>query len=210
MQIIPAILPKVQSELNQKTKAVLGAVSHVQVDVCDGKFVPSKTAFRELPFLDEIEYELDLMIDQPENVIESYIDLQPARIVIHLESVQDFTKLFLALEQVKGIIEIGLSISNETDNSLLEKYIEDCDFVQLMGIAKIGFQGQPFDDRVLDKIKYFHAEYPNLPISVDGAVGLGTAKQLADVGVTRFVCGSSVYGEGDARGNIEKLESLLQ
>jgi pentose-5-phosphate-3-epimerase len=94
-QIIPAILPKIQSELNQKSKAVLGLVSYVQVDVCDGIFVPTKTVFKELPFMDGLEYELDLMIDQPEKTIEDYIELQPARIVIHLESVQDHVKLFL-------------------------------------------------------------------------------------------------------------------
>lgn len=209
-QIIPAILPKVQSELNQKAKSVLGLVSHVQVDVCDGKFVTSKTAFKELPFLDEIEYELDLMIDQPENRIEEYIDLQPARIIVHLESIKDFPKIFLALENVRGIIEVGLSISNDTADSVLEKFIEDCDFVQFMGIAKIGFQGEPFDERVLERIAYFHRKYPDLPISVDGSVNKETIARLADAGATRFVCGSSVFGSGDAKENIEKLESLVQ
>ncbi len=207
--IIPAILPKVQSELNQKAKSVLGLVSHVQVDVCDGKFVPTKTAFKELPFLDEIEYELDLMIDQPENRIEEFIELQPARIIIHLESVQDHPKLFLALENVKGIIETGLSISNDTDNTLLEKYIEDCDFIQLMGIAKIGSQGQEFDERVLAKISYFSRMYPGLPISIDGSVNADTIVRLFEAGATRFVCGSSVF-TGNEKENIETLESLIQ
>ena len=210
MQIIPAILPKVQSEVNQKAKSVLGLVSHVQIDVCDGIFVPSKTAFKELPFLDEVEYELDLMVDQPENRIEEYIELQPARIVVHLESIQNFPKIFLALENVRGIIEVGLSISNDTDESVLEKFVEDCDFVQFMGIAKIGFQGEPFDERVLDRIAYFHRKYPELPIAIDGAVGPETVTRLAEAGATRFVCGSSVFGKGNVSENIEKLESLLQ
>jgi ribulose-phosphate 3-epimerase len=185
VEIIPAILPKVQSEVNQKTKAVLGLVSCVQIDVCDGKFVPTKTAFKELPFLDGLEYELDLMIDQPEQVIESYIDLQPARIIIHLESVQDHVKLFLALEQIRGIIEIGLAISNETPDEVLEKYIEDCDFIQLMGIAKIGYQAQPFDESVIERIAYFHRKYPDMPISVDGGVNETTIKRLVGAGASR-------------------------
>jgi ribulose-phosphate 3-epimerase len=210
VEIIPAILPKVQSEVNQKTKAVLGLVSCVQIDVCDGKFVPTKTAFKELPFLDGLEYELDLMIDQPEQVIESYIDLQPARIIIHLESVQDHVKLFLALEQIRGIIEIGLAISNETPDEVLEKYIEDCDFIQLMGIAKIGYQAQPFDESVIERIAYFHRKYPDMPISVDGGVNETTIKRLVGAGASRLVVGSSIFASGNPADNIEKLKSLIQ
>jgi ribulose-phosphate 3-epimerase len=206
--IIPAILPKNQTELGTKVKKLLGLVSYVQVDVCDGVFVPSKTQFQNLSSLDEIEYELDLMIARPELTIENYIEMQPARIVVHLESVSDHTRLFLALEKIRGIIEIGLSISNNTPNEVLEKYLEDADFIQLMGIAKIGSQGQPFDERVLEKIAYFHEKYPELVISVDGSVNTETIKKLADAGATRFVVGSAVFN-GDPEENITKLEGLV-
>lgn len=209
MRIIPAIIPKNQTELVTKTKQVVGLVSYVQIDVCDKKFVSTKTTFHQLPYLENIEYELDLMIDQPELVIEEYIEMQPARMVIHLESVKDFVKLFFALESVKGIIEIGFAISNDTDDALLEKFIEDGDFIQVMGIAQIGSQGQPFDERCLERISYFHRKYPDMPISVDGAVNSETIKRLADAGATRFVAGSAVFGTKDVEGNIEKLESLL-
>lgn len=208
-QIIPAILPKNQTELTTKAKQLIGLVSYVQVDVCDGVFVPSKTVCNELPFLDEIEYELDLMIDQPEKNIRSFVEMQPARIVVHLESVKDFSRLFLVLEKARGIIEIGLCISNNTENELLEKYIEDCDFIQLMGISKIGFQEQSFDDRVLEKISYFRTKYPEIIISIDGSVNTETIKKLANAGATRFVAGSAVFGTKDVAGNIENLESLV-
>lgn len=208
MQIIPAILPKNQAELSNKTKQVLGVVSHVQVDVCDGVFVPSKTSFKELPHLDQVEYELDLMITEPELVIEDYIEMQPARIVIHLESVKQVQKLFLALERVRGIIEIGISIGNDTDESVLEQYLDDVDFIQVMGIAQIGSQGKPFDERCLERIAYLHRKYPDMPISVDGAVNFETIKRLADAGATRFVSGSAVF-TGDVEENIEKLGKII-
>lgn len=209
MQIIPAILPKVQSELNQKVKAVLGLVNMVQVDVCDGKFVTSKTSFKELPFLDEIEYELDLMVDQPELVLEQYIELQPARIIIHLESVTDFQKLFLILERIRGIIEVGVSISNETSTDLIEQYIDDIDFIQLMGIKTIGLQGQDFDERVLEKISYFKKNYPELPISVDGGINLQTINLVAQAGAERYVAGSAIFNDANVEKNIEALVSSI-
>jgi ribulose-phosphate 3-epimerase len=136
--------------------------------------------------------------------------MQPARVVMHVESVEDPQKLFLALELARGIIEIGLSISNDTSNDVLEKYIDDCDFIQLMGISKIGAQGELFDERVLEKISYFHAKYPDKVISIDGSVNENTIKKLADAGATRFVCGSAVFEERDVAGNIEKLAALVE
>jgi ribulose-phosphate 3-epimerase len=136
--------------------------------------------------------------------------LQPARIIIHLESVQDHVKLFLALEQIRGIIEIGLAISNETPDEVLEKYIEDCDFIQLMGIAKIGYQAQPFDESVIERIAYFHRKYPDMPISVDGGVNETTIKRLVGAGASRLVVGSSIFASGNPADNIEKLKSLIQ
>lgn len=210
MYIIPAIIPKNQTELTTKVKPLRGVVPYVQIDVCDGIFVKTKTQFHELPFLDEIEYELDLMISRPEDSLEEYIELQPARIIIHLESVKNIQKLFLILERVRGIIEIGLSIQNDTSEELLEKYIEDVDFIQVMGIATIGSQGQPFDERCLERISYLHRKYPHLPMSVDGSVSEETIVRLRDAGATRFVAGSAVFGTRDYARNIEHLEGLLR
>lgn len=209
MIIIPAILPKNQTELNTKVKSVIGLVSHVQVDVCDGVFVPSKTKFDTLPQMENVEYELDLMIAEPEKTLESFIDMQPARLIVHLESVKDIQKLFMALERVRGIIEVGLSISNDTPNAVLEQYLDDCDFIQLMGIATIGKQGQPFDERVIEKIKYFHTAHPGLVIAIDGAVSMETINKLKSAGATRFVAGSAVFGEGDIQENVELLTETV-
>ncbi|MDB4984088.1 MAG: ribulose-phosphate 3-epimerase, ribulose-phosphate 3-epimerase [Patescibacteria group bacterium] len=208
-QIIPAILPKSQSELDEKVSSILDLVKFVQVDVCDGKFVSNKTEFSSLPHADEISYELDLMIDvKSPNDLDQYITMKPARIVLHIEAVADPVDCISYLKE-KGV-EIGLSISNDTPNEFLMKFItDDISFVQLMGIAEIGSQGQPFDERVLAKAEYFKIAHPELTVSVDGSVNENTIGLLSKVGVTRFVCGSSVFS-GDPKSNIEKLESLVQ
>jgi ribulose-phosphate 3-epimerase len=208
--IIPAILPKNQTELNTKAKQVLGLVPCVQVDICDGVFVGSKTQFNELPYMEDVDYELDLMIVEPEKTLHDYIeDFQPARIVLHLEGIKNMGSIMGQIGSVKGIIGIGFCIGNDTPNETLEQYINHCDFIQLMGIAHIGKQGEPFDDRVLEKVHYFHTKYPHLPISVDGSVNTETIKQLAEAGASRFVCGSSVFGNKKVEENIEKLEKLV-
>jgi pentose-5-phosphate-3-epimerase len=44
---------------------------------------------------------------------------------------------------------------------------------------------------------------------VDGSVNTETIKQLAEAGASRFVCGSSVFGNKKVEENIEKLEKLV-
>ncbi len=209
MQIIPAILPKNQTELATQVKQVIDLVSYVQVDVCDGVFVQSKTSFHELPYLLDMEYELDLMISEPEKNMVQYIDMQPARIIIHLESVKNWDVLYATLGNIRGIIEIGFCINNTTPNELLETHIAKCDFIQFMGIKTIGKQGESFDETVLEKISYFHTQYPEKIISVDGSVNSETIQKLVDVGAIRLICGSSIFGTKDVVGNIQVLEKLI-
>jgi ribulose-phosphate 3-epimerase len=159
--------------------------------------------------MEEVDYELDLMINEPEKSLHDYIEeFQPARIVLHLESIKNMGSILGQIAPLRGIIEIGFCIGNDTNNELLEQYIAECDFIQLMGIAHIGKQSEPFDERVLEKINYFHTKYPELIISVDGSVNTETIKQLADMGASRFVCGSSVFSDKQVRENIVTLHNL--
>ena len=207
--IIPAILPKSQSELDEKVSSILGLVTSIQVDVCDGKFVSRKTEFSTLPHADEISYELDLMVDiKSPSDLGQYLVMKPASIVLHIEALADPADCISYLAG-KGIA-VGLSISNDTPNEFLVKFISgDVSFVQLMGISEIGSQGKAFDERVLAKAEYFKIAHPELEIQVDGSVNEKTIGILATAGATRFVCGSSVFN-GNTKENIEKLESLLQ
>ena len=207
-QIIPAILPKSQTELEEKVSSVLGLVKRVQVDVCDGIVVPSKTEFSSLPHQGEIEYELDLMVDVKSiSDLDQYISLKPRSIVLHLEFLAE-PKECLEYVKNKGI-EIGLAIGNDTPSNFVNPFVSEISFVQLMGISEIGSQGNPFDSRVLEKILYFKQNYPELGIQVDGSVNTETIGILESAGATWFICGSSVF-DGDASENIAKLKSLLQ
>ena len=77
-----------------------------------------------------------------------------------------------------------------------------------MGIAKIGFQGEPFDERVLEKIKDFRDEYVDVTISVDGGVSLESAPRLVEAGVNRFVVGSALWQSNDFEEKINKFKQL--
>lgn len=208
--IIPAILPKSQSELDEKIRQLCDAYFSglVQIDVCDGVFVPSTTNFETLPSADGIEYQLDLMVTlETSSDLQKYIDLHPKQIVLHLESLGNPGELLEVLRNAG--IGIGLSISNDTPIQGLDPYIEQVDFIQLMGIAKIGFQGQPFDERVLDKIAEIRSKHPKMPIIVDGGVSIATAKRLTNIGATGLVAGSAVFQNGMIAENLSDLANCV-
>ena len=210
-QLIPAILPFSQFELDFKVASVLGLVDTVQVDVCDGVFVASKTEFETLPHAGEIHYELDLMVERPEDMLEHWIAMNPKRIVIHVESVENYIKLLSKLSDFHG--EVGISFSNDLSNDALQTAMVHFEhvpkhFFQVMGIAAIGSQGEPFDVRVLEKIAYLKNHFPEQAISVDGSVNMQTIGALAEAGAARFVAGSAVF-HGDIEEALQNLKSVI-
>lgn len=223
-EIIPAIMPVDYDDLVAYVDEVRGHAPMVQIDIMDGKFVEGVTwpfnvhdepnfqsIMREEDGMycwDSVDYELDLMIEYPDENLEQWLALGPKRLVLHIESLKNPTDAFDFLQSVREFAEIGLSFNNDFDLEKLGQYVDFVDFVQCMGIAEIGKQGEPFDERVLDSIEYIRENFPTLPIAVDGSVNEETLEELKKAGATRFVAGSAVF-DGDPVQNIEMLETLL-
>ncbi len=216
-EIIPAIMEKTLNELRDKLALVRGLAPYVQIDVMDGIFVPNisfpyvsrgelKIESDELPYWQDFSYEFDLMVKNPDRIIGAFLALGASRIVLHTESIKDEV-IPRVIEEIKNFkAEVGLASNNDTPLSSIEAHISEVDFVQVMGIARIGFQGEPFDERALERIRRLRAKYPDLIISVDGSVNLKTAPRLVLAGANRLVAGSAVFESGDARGVIEALK----
>lgn len=221
MEIIPAILPKDFNEIDEKSSLIVGLAPLVQVDICDGKFVPSTTwpykkrdenfeeiirEDRGMPSWEDLDYEFDLMIKDPsENDARQWLSAGAKRIVLHAESADDLTPVMNVLD---GLVEIGLAINITTPLDVVEKYKTKITYLQFMGITKIGFQGQAFDPRVLEKIAEAKEKYPDFAIQVDGGVSLATAEQLAEAGATRLVAGSVLFGSDNIVDTYRKLEQI--
>jgi len=222
IEIIPAILPKDFEEVVDKASMVKGLVKTVQVDICDGQFVPSVTwplkrqddffdrivkQEEGLPSWQEINYEFDLMVNwrDPKDV-EDWIQAGASRIVLHVESKGDLVEV---IKTVDGQIEVGLALNIATQIDVIESFKDKIQFIQLMGIDNVGFQGQSFDPKVIDKIKAVKAKYPDLIISIDGAVSLANANDLINAGASRLVIGSAIFESDNVIETIEKFRHLL-
>lgn len=206
--IVPAVIPQSREHLDHSLDAVSGFAREVQVDIVDGNFVPFMswpmragewdevdTLISEGGMGDEQLLEIDLMILHPEETLTEWMALGFTRFVIHVESTHKIPDIIRQLKSEEKVV--GLSLDNGTELAEIEPYIGDIDFVQCMGIAEIGKQGNPFDERVLNRVTILKEQYPELEVSVDGSVNIDTIGRLNDVGVDRFISGSAIYGVSD-------------
>jgi ribulose-phosphate 3-epimerase len=77
-----------------------------------------------------------------------------------------------------------------------------------MGIGRIGFQGQNFDERVFEKIAEIRTKYPTMLISVDGGVNEDSAPLLIDAGVNRLIVGSAIFESDNIPEAIHTFENI--
>lgn len=234
IEVIPAIIPKTFDELKTKLSLVSGIVDVVQIDITDGMFTPEKTwpniytpdpdfvkIIREeeaFPYSDDLEFEIHLMVSDPQTFVQPWVSAGAKRIIVHVESFAETSKLSTFVEnfyeQYGGDgsflgVELGIAVNIGTSLDSLHEIFSRVDCVQCMGIAEIGAQGQPFDDRVIAMIAEIREKHPNLPISIDGGVTVQTAEKVIAAGVDRLVVGSAVFNSSDILGTIEMLENLV-
>jgi len=234
-EVLPAIIPTSYEDLKEKMSTVRGLASLVQIDVCDGKFVSSKcwpyvgdeeNNFKKIlkedegfPFWQDMDFEADLMIQNPETEAEKWIKAGAKAIVLHYESSPKILDLVKKLRKDYGYladsvagIEIGLAIDIDTPNTVLDEFLKAdkdsgvlVDFVQFMGIKKIGYQGQEFDEEVLTKIKALRKKYPSVVISIDGGVNFDNNKTLIKVGANKLISGSAIFESENIKKAIEEM-----
>jgi ribulose-phosphate 3-epimerase len=231
--IIPAILPVSHEDLEEKLATLVGLVDSVQIDMVDGRFVvPSSWPYKDdiadpskehdgienLPHLGELHFEMDLMVEDPEHIAGEWVTAGAERVVIHVESNNYIDRAIRTLESEYGhtkdfapnLLAVGIGINIQTDVALIEPYLDTVDYVQFMGIANIGRQGEPFDRTVLRKIAAFKRKYPKMPIQVDGGVSLITAPALLSVGVDRLIVGSALWKAPNIREALQQFNDVVQ
>lgn len=238
-EIIPAIIASSYEDLTFKVAAVNGIAKMVQIDAMDGKFVDSKSwpyiksedrdfikiikQEEGLPEWQDLDFEIDLMIRDVENEASKWIAAGATRLVIHYKSEpEEIIRRTLRDCKEKGV-EVILDFELDMSIDEIKKILHDLennkedgeerpivlDGIQIMGIDKIGFQGEKFDHKVLSYVREIHKEFPDLIISVDGGVKPEYAKPLADAGALRLVVGSAIFADDSPRDAYEHFRATL-
>jgi ribulose-phosphate 3-epimerase len=224
IEIIPTVMPESYDDFIEKINRVADFVKTVQIDVMDGKFVPSTSwpynsesdkdwenlvnQNEGIPHWEKLDFEIDLMVENQIEEARNWISAGVSRAIFHIEALkpEDYDEILKIKEQG---VAVAFALVPETPDSELEKYLDIAESVQFMGINKIGFQGQEFEPKVLEKIAELRAKKPDLPISVDGGVSFETARDLADAGATRLSSGSTIFKAADTQRAIENLKNTV-
>ena len=212
-RVAPAIIPNSLDHLREELSRIRPFTREVQVDLVDGILVPfSSWPYRPLGEPEELsivtplfDIELDLMVMRPEEVIPRYSKVGVRSVVVHVEGTKELPRI---LEQRERLgFRLGLSIENDSPLAFLTPHLPHIDYVQLMGIARIGSQGQPFDTRVLSRIRELKILKPDLWVSIDGSVNEETIHELVAAGADRCVSGSAILKADDPETAWKKLSS---
>jgi ribulose-phosphate 3-epimerase len=228
-EIIPAILPKSYEDLVEKLKTARGLVPVVQVDLCDGRYVDNKTwpwseggtdeHFKRIlneeegmPFWEDLDFELDLMVSDAVENFDLYMKLGARRMIFHLEAmenVEEFREFVEGIDNfVRDCVEIGVAVLPTTPMEKISKVVSIVDFVQVMGIERIGFQGEEFSDEAYGQIKKLKEKDPDLVIACDGGINQNNAAKILESGASRLAIGSAIWNSDDIIGAIEEFSSV--
>lgn len=225
-QVIPAIIPKDFEYLKNTLSLLKGKAERVQIDVTDGKYTPNTSwpyKFSEdkdfekiisqdegLPFWEEFNFDIDLMIENPEEEYKRWIEAGAEALIFHYESLSgsEEEKInFIKKVKEENFIQVAIAIQLKTSNEKIKPFLDTVDFVQFMGIEKIGYQGQEFAEEVLYKIKDLRKENYEIDIAVDGSVNFETCGDLKNAGANFLVSGSAILKSEDIKEAIEEMKN---
>jgi len=200
--IIPSVIAKTQEELDRVFSKIRDIAGLFQLDVMDGRFVPSHSLdfdFR-LPG-DKYGYEAQLMVENPEEWVEKNEE-KVQNIIAQIESVKDPEGF---IEFVKNKQKrVAFALKPETDVAQIQDYLERIDQVLVMTVHP-GYYGGEFLPPTLDKVKRLRELKPELDIEVDGGIQPHTIEKAKEAGANLFVCGSYLI---TAENNEERIKRI--
>ena len=212
IKVAPSILSADFSKLGEEIiKIDQAGADMIHIDVMDGHFVPNLTLgapiVKALRTVTKLPFDVHLMINNPENLIDDFIAAGADIITIHIEAANHLHRL---VQKVKSSgVKVAVSLNPTTPLNTLEEILPELDMVLLMSVNP-GFGGQSFIPATLNKIarlkEMIDAKKLKIDIQVDGGINLETAPKVIKHGANILVAGSAVYGSNDIKGTIAQLK----
>lgn len=198
MRIVPAILTEDGQELVSMLEICAGFTDYVQVDIMDGKFVPSLSIDRaELASITSpVRREVHLMTVDPESWLDSCRKSGAERVIYHYEIDRDHEQIISRIRAMG--LSPGIAVNPDTGIDEISGIVELVDVILFMSVVP-GFYGSRFIPATLRKISRFREEFPCIKTEtgIDGGVKLDNAGQIVSLGLDYICVGSAILKASD-------------
>lgn len=215
-KIAPSILSADFARLGAEVDAVLAAGADIiHFDVMDNHYVPNLTlgpmvckALRNYGITAPMD--VHLMVEPVDDLIVQFADAGATFITFHPEASRHVDRS-LQLIKDKGC-KAGLVLNPASSLDNIKYVMDKLDMLLLMSVNP-GFGGQKFIPYVLDKLREARTliDASGLPIrlEVDGGVGVGNIRAVAEAGADTFVSGSAIFNSPDYAATIAEMHAQL-
>ncbi|MFT4888593.1 MAG: ribulose-phosphate 3-epimerase [Pseudohongiellaceae bacterium] len=214
--IAPSILSADFARLGDEVNAVLNAGADVvHFDVMDNHYVPNLTigpmvceALRNHKITAPID--VHLMVSPVDQLILDFAKAGASYISFHPEATSHVDRS-LQLIRDQGC-KSGLVFNPGTPLTCLEYLMDKVDVILLMSVNP-GFGGQKFIPGTLKKLqearKLIDESPHSIRLEIDGGVGVGNIREIADAGADMFVAGSAIFNSNDYAETIAAMRAQL-
>ena len=158
-----------------------------------------------------MEFDVHLMIENPERYIEKFAEAGADIITVHIEASRH---VFRLIQQIKCLgIKVGVSLNPATPLDSLTYILQELDMILLMTVNP-GFGGQKFMPQVLPKIvalsEILNEVNPECKIQVDGGINTDTARLASRAGAEILVAGAAIFGAPDPQKAMKDIQRAAE
>ena len=199
IKIAPSILAADPLNLERDVRAAEKAgCDWIHVDIMDAHFVPnlaySPETVRRLREVTDLPLDVHLMMDNPEVMIDPFLDAGASCLTIHAEIDRDIPALLGRIRK-RGRMA-GISLKPGTPLEKISGYLDMADLVLMMTVEP-GFGGQKLDARVISKIRQLKDTGYRGEIEADGGIREDNLESLVSNGLTVAVMGTALFRNPD-------------
>lgn len=210
IKIAPSILAADPLNLERDVKAAQKAgCDWIHVDIMDAHFVPnlaySPETVRRLREVTDLPLDVHLMMDNPEILIDPFLDAGASCLTIHTEIERDIPALLDRIRKRGRMAGVALRPGSPVE--MLNGILDKTDLVLMMTVEP-GFGGQKLDARVISKIRQLKDTGYKGEIEADGGIREDNLERLVSNGLTVAVMGTALFRDEDMAACVSRLHRI--